>query len=165
MSAGKGAQTVYPSGLGSSAFRHLNIAPPSFSHSIPRRSRYHLRSLCGSFALKKIPPIPVTRFKLWCFLIEEDEQLAWRRRPGYWSWIPSRAWTHHENGSLAFSAAFRRHTIERSVSENYVVDRFSAIVVVIFLPGEAIKTLVAAAIGIDRENRAQVIVAPLAVVP
>src|SRR4029077_4618822 len=31
---------VQRSEFGSSAFRHLNIAPPSFSHSMPRCARY-----------------------------------------------------------------------------------------------------------------------------
>ena len=70
----------------------------------------------------------------------------------------SRGWTHFEDGSLAVSAAFGSHAIKPSVNENHVVDWFRAIVV-IRLPTEAVKALVIVAIGIDHEDRAQVIVA------
>src|SRR3954466_5087160 len=39
-----------------------NAAPPHSWTSIPRCSLYQARSATGSFALKKIPPIPVTLF-------------------------------------------------------------------------------------------------------
>jgi hypothetical protein len=81
-----------------------------------------------------------------------------RRWPGRWSRPPARDWTHLENGSLAFSAAFRRHAIEPSINEDHVVDRFRA-VVIICLPTETVKALVVVTIGIDHEDSAQVIVA------
>ena len=81
-----------------------------------------------------------------------------RRWPWCRSWTPRRDWTHFENGSLALSAAFRGHAIEPSVSENHVVDWLRAIVS-IRLSTEAVKALVIVAIGIDHEDRAQVIVA------
>src|SRR6266576_3673411 len=40
----------------------LNAAPPHSWTSIPRCCLYQARSATGSFALKKIPPIPVTLF-------------------------------------------------------------------------------------------------------
>src|SRR5436189_3482460 len=39
-----------------------NAAPPHSWTSIPRCCLYQARSATGSFALKKIPPIPVTLF-------------------------------------------------------------------------------------------------------
>ena len=125
---------------------------------MPRCTRYQFRSLSGSFALKKIPPIPVTRFKLCCSLSHRAKQLVRRRWPGRWSWTPARDWTHLENGSLAFSAVFRCHAIEPSVNENHIVDRFRA-VVIICLPTEAVKALVIVTIGVDHEDSAKVIVA------
>jgi hypothetical protein len=56
------------------------------------------------------------------------------------------------------SAAFRRHAIEPSVSENHVVDWFRT-VVMICLATEAVKALVVVTIGIDHEDSAKVIVA------
>src|SRR6516225_8233577 len=41
-----------------------NAAPPHAWTSIPRCCLYQARSATGSFALKKIPPIPVTLFIL-----------------------------------------------------------------------------------------------------
>src|SRR5882762_3106736 len=41
---------------------HSNAAPPHVWTSIPRCCLYQARSATGSFALKKIPPIPVTLF-------------------------------------------------------------------------------------------------------
>ena len=41
---------------------HSKIAPPHSATSRPRWSRYHAASALGSFALKKMPPMPVTRF-------------------------------------------------------------------------------------------------------
>ena len=55
-------------------------------------------------------------------------------------------------------AAFCGHAIERSVNENHVVDRFSAILI-IGLPAKAIKAVVTAAVNIDHEDSAQIIVA------
>src|SRR4030095_3605620 len=112
---------------------------------MPRCTRYHLRSLSGSFALKKIPPIPVTRFKLRGSLFQGNVQLARR------SWTRSRVWTHLENGSVAVSAASRRHAIELSVNENHVVDRFRAVG---GIPAEAVKALIGVAIGFDHEDSA-----------
>src|SRR4026208_667969 len=40
----------------------VNAAPPQSLTSIPRCCLYQARSATGSFALKKIPPIPVTLF-------------------------------------------------------------------------------------------------------
>src|SRR5438034_3092417 len=40
----------------------LKTVPPHSWTSIPRCSLYQARSATGSFALKKIPPIPVTLF-------------------------------------------------------------------------------------------------------
>src|SRR4029450_815873 len=81
---------------------------------------------------------------------------GWRRCPGRWSGTPARDWTHLENGSLAFSAAFRRQAIEPSVNENHVIDRFRAVPI---MPTEAVKALVVVTIGIDHEDSAHVIVA------
>ena len=81
-----------------------------------------------------------------------------RCRSGYRSWTPRRDWTHFENGSLAVSAAFGSHAIEPSVNKNHVVDWLRAIVI-IRLPTKTVKALVIVAIGIDHEDRAQVIVA------
>ena len=55
------------------------------------------------------------------------------------------------------SATFRGHAIEPSVNENHVVDWLRAIVI-IRLSTEAVKALVIVTIGIDHEDRAQVIV-------
>src|ERR1043165_4869017 len=41
--------------------RQLKTAPQA-SDSMPRWVRYHALSFSGSFALKKMPPMPVTRF-------------------------------------------------------------------------------------------------------
>src|SRR6185295_790432 len=41
---------------------HVNAAPPHSWTSIPRCRLYQARSATGSFALKKIPPTPVTLF-------------------------------------------------------------------------------------------------------
>jgi hypothetical protein len=71
-----------------------------------------------------------------------------RRWPGRRSWPPRRGWTHLENGSLTVSTALRRHAIEPSAYENHVVDRFGA-VVIICLPAEAVKALVALPTGVD----------------
>src|SRR2546422_5919495 len=59
---GNGDQTVRPSCSGLSISRQRNDAPLSPSDSIPRCFPYHCRSPSGSFALKKIPPMPVTFF-------------------------------------------------------------------------------------------------------
>src|SRR2546428_3900765 len=40
----------------------VKVVPPHSWTSIPRCCLYHARSATGSFALKKIPPIPVTLF-------------------------------------------------------------------------------------------------------
>src|SRR5205085_9323469 len=40
----------------------LKAAPPHFWTSIPRCRLYHACSAFGSLALKKMPPMPVTRF-------------------------------------------------------------------------------------------------------
>src|SRR3954462_14257323 len=52
---------VPPTGLPSSSTQ-LNDAPPQSWTSIPKCRLYQACSALGSFALKKIPPIPVTRF-------------------------------------------------------------------------------------------------------
>src|SRR6266850_1057383 len=44
------------------ASAHVNAVPPHSWTSIPRCCLYQARSATGSFALKKIPPIPVTFF-------------------------------------------------------------------------------------------------------
>ena len=41
---------------------HVNAAPPQGSTSTPRCVRYQSRKAAGSLALKKMPPMPVTRF-------------------------------------------------------------------------------------------------------
>src|SRR5947199_2440710 len=88
-----------------------------------------------------------------------EQRLAprcWSRRR---SWTrPRGGWTHLENGSLVVGAAFCGHAIEPSVNENHVVDRFSAILI-IGLPAKAIKAVVTAAVNIDHEDSAQIIVA------
>src|SRR5688572_4595394 len=40
----------------------LKAAPPQSCTSMPRCCLYHACSALGSFALKKMPPMPVTRF-------------------------------------------------------------------------------------------------------
>src|SRR5207344_3394978 len=52
---------VPPVGLPLSSVQS-NAAPPHFWTSMPRCSLYQAPSATGSFALKKIPPIPVTLF-------------------------------------------------------------------------------------------------------
>src|SRR6266404_5748181 len=44
------------------ASAHVNAVPPHSWTSMPRCCLYQARSATGSFALKKIPPIPVTLF-------------------------------------------------------------------------------------------------------
>src|SRR5262245_48703464 len=41
---------------------HVKAAPPHSCTSMPRCLRYQLRRAAGSLALKKMPPMPVTRF-------------------------------------------------------------------------------------------------------
>ena len=53
---------VVPAPSGLSAFFQRNAAPPQACTSIPRCALYQAPSAFGSFALKKIPPMPVTRF-------------------------------------------------------------------------------------------------------
>ena len=51
-----------PAGLPSPP--HGKIAPPQSAVSSPRWSRYQALSAWGSADLKKMPPMPVTRFML-----------------------------------------------------------------------------------------------------
>src|SRR5688572_8752479 len=51
---------VTPSGCGGSFQR--NVVPPQSSTSMPRWWRYQAARASGSLALRKTPPIPVTRF-------------------------------------------------------------------------------------------------------
>src|SRR5262247_3303249 len=44
------------------ASAHVNAVPPHAWTSIPRCRLYQARSATGSFALEKIPPMPVTLF-------------------------------------------------------------------------------------------------------
>src|SRR5437762_13057587 len=60
VSAGNMDQTVCPSTLPSSPPRHAKRATVS-SIRIPRCRRYHSTIAFGPFALKKMPPRPVTR--------------------------------------------------------------------------------------------------------
>src|SRR6202011_4832307 len=63
VSAGNNAQTVCPVVSGLSGSRHSKTTPPpSGCGTSPRCSRYHAFNASGSLALKKMPPIPVTRF-------------------------------------------------------------------------------------------------------
>src|SRR5436190_7812055 len=62
--AGNGDQTVNRSDLGSSSLRQWNVALPFAFDAMPRCSQYHSQSLSGLSDLKKIPPMPVTRFIL-----------------------------------------------------------------------------------------------------
>src|SRR6185369_2520493 len=55
-------QIVVPPAGWPSSPTQLNAAPPHSCTSTPRWRRYHSRSAAGSRALKKIPPMPVTRF-------------------------------------------------------------------------------------------------------
>src|SRR5262249_46650839 len=55
-----GFQMVIPEGL--SGLPHWNMAPPQSLTSKPRWSRSQTRRLLGFADLKKMPPMPVTRF-------------------------------------------------------------------------------------------------------
>src|SRR5258705_2323558 len=55
--SGKMFHAVVPSG---SSFQS-NVAPPQLCTGMPRWSRYQALSALGSRALKKTPPMPVTR--------------------------------------------------------------------------------------------------------
>src|SRR5262245_36747617 len=55
-------QTVVPPVGLPSASAQVNAAPPQSCTSMPRCLLYQARSASGSFALKKIPPMPVTLF-------------------------------------------------------------------------------------------------------
>ena len=57
---------------------------------------------------------------------------------------------------MALSATFCCHAIERSVHEKHVIDRFRAVPC---LSPEAVKALVAVAIGSNNKDSAHVIVA------
>src|SRR6478672_8215615 len=62
LSCGETDQTVIPPvGLPSESVQ-VNAAPPQSWTSMPRCCLYHARSAGASFALKKMPPMPVTRF-------------------------------------------------------------------------------------------------------
>src|SRR3954468_4873819 len=60
-SAGLTDQMVMPFVGLPSASVHVNAAPPHSCTSIPRCFRYQSQSALGSFALMKMPPMPVTR--------------------------------------------------------------------------------------------------------
>src|SRR5262245_52443038 len=62
VSAGNKLQAVVPTPAGLSGPFHSNAAPPHAWTSIPRWVLYQAPKAFGSFDLKKIPPIPVTRF-------------------------------------------------------------------------------------------------------
>src|SRR6187402_2896273 len=55
-------QIVVPSAGSPSSPTQRNAAPPHSWTSTPRWRRYQSRSATGSRALKKMPPMPVTRF-------------------------------------------------------------------------------------------------------
>src|SRR5262245_54439983 len=57
-------QAVVPFTGVPAASTHWKAAPPHSWTSIPRWVLYQERSLVGSLALKKTPPMPVTRFIL-----------------------------------------------------------------------------------------------------
>src|SRR5262245_2571357 len=57
-------QTVEPVPRGLSSVTQRNTQPPHSSSAMPRWRWYQLRSTTGSCALKKMPPMPVTRFML-----------------------------------------------------------------------------------------------------
>src|SRR5256885_15272503 len=57
----------------------VNTAPPHGCTSTPRCCRYHAWSPFGSLALKKMPPMPVTRFIERPFLLLVWPQPAERR--------------------------------------------------------------------------------------
>src|SRR5512146_151327 len=75
VSAGKRLQAVVPTPLGLSGPFQSKAAPPHSWTSIPRWVLYQAPSAFGSFDLKKIPPMPVTRFMV-LPLLE-----GWRRVP------------------------------------------------------------------------------------
>src|SRR5262245_37726148 len=55
-------QIVVPLNAAPVSSAHVNTAPPQSSTSMPRCFLYQAPKACGSRALKKIPPMPVTRF-------------------------------------------------------------------------------------------------------
>src|SRR5690242_7154743 len=62
VSAANKLQAVVPTPSGLSGPFQSNAAPPQAWTSIPRWVLYQAPRALGSFDLKKIPPIPVTRF-------------------------------------------------------------------------------------------------------
>src|SRR6185369_4161871 len=62
LSAGNRLQAVVPPPSGLSGPFQSNAAPPHAWTSIPRCVLYQAPRAFGSFDLKKMPPIPVTRF-------------------------------------------------------------------------------------------------------
>src|SRR5271155_2825611 len=60
--AGNRAHTVMPFFLGFFASRQWNTADDGSSRLMPRCFSYHSYSHCGFWDLKKMPPMPVTRF-------------------------------------------------------------------------------------------------------
>src|SRR5512147_857437 len=62
VSAGKRVQAVVPTPFGLSGPFQSKAAPPHAWTSIPRWDLYQAPRALGSLDLKKIPPIPVTRF-------------------------------------------------------------------------------------------------------
>src|SRR5580700_6966362 len=73
--AAKRLQAVVPSPSGLSGPFHSNAAPPHSCTSIPRCFLYHAPSAVGSVDLKKIPPIPVTRFMAVFVLARLDNEV------------------------------------------------------------------------------------------
>src|SRR5262245_55953908 len=83
VSALNGLQTVVPTPPGFCGPCYLNAAPPPASTSLPRCVLYQAPSALGSFDLKKVPPMPVTRragVVIVCRYISTTPRLA--ARPG-----------------------------------------------------------------------------------
>src|ERR1044071_6387451 len=70
-------QAVVPAPVGLSGPFHSKAAPPHGWTSMPKWVLYHAPSAFGSLALKKIPPIPVTRFIVTPWMAASPT-LAWR---------------------------------------------------------------------------------------
>src|SRR4051812_31372209 len=77
-SAANRLQAVVPTPSGFSGPFQSNAAPPHSCTSIPRCSLYHVPSAFGSVDLKKIPPIPVTRFMAIFVLAMLDDEVLRR---------------------------------------------------------------------------------------
>ena len=149
---------VYRSDFGSSAFRAFEyravflLTFDAKVHAIPVTQLF--RIVC----LKENSADSSNAFQVVMLLISNGPAVSAAASAWALELDPLRGWIHLESSSLSVGGAFRRHAIERSVNENHVVDRFSAILIICF-PSEAVKAVVPATIDIDHEDSAQVIVA------